>query len=187
MKYMSRTQVLSVLKAARSASERDYIMILLAYRHGLRATEVCALTTKNFSDGYITVKRLKGSEKTSQPLFSSPDPLLDERTAVTAYLESVPKGAYLFPARETSTRIRPHISRQAFHAMFSVYCATVGVPKHLAHPHTCKHAIAVELVKKIDIAELQTFLGHKSLSSTGQYLKVSQQQACAAVEAAMNF
>lgn len=186
MKFMTRDQVLAVLRAAREASERDFIMILLVYRHGARASEVCSLHTRHFSDGYITVKRLKGSEKTSQPLFRSDNPLLDELTAVTAYLKTIPRG-YLFAARQTSTTVSPHLSRQAFHALFQTHCATAGIPKHLRHPHAMKHSIAMELVKKIAITELQTFLGHKSLSSTGQYLKVSQQQACEAVAAAMSF
>jgi integrase len=187
MKFMNRIQVLRVLKAAREASERDFIMILLGYRHGLRSSEVCSLhAKKHFADGYITVKRLKGSEKTSQPLFGSDDPLLDEATTVPAYLKTV-SGGYLFPARETKTTASPHISRQQFHRIFRAHCETAGVPSHLRHAHTLKHSIAVELVKRIDIAELQTFLGHKSLSSTGQYLRISQQQACDAVAAAMRF
>lgn len=182
---MDRKQVLAVLQAARDASERDFVMMLLAYRHGMRSSEVCSLRTKDFSDGYITIKRLKGSEKTSQPLFASDNPLLDELTAVSEYLVTVPKGGYLFPSRQTSTTASPHLSRQAFHALFQAHCVTAGIPKHLSHPHAMKHSIAMELVKRIDIAELQAFLGHVSLASTGQYLKVSQQQACDAVAAAM--
>jgi type 1 fimbriae regulatory protein FimB len=188
MKYMTREQVLDLLQAARNASERDYVMILLAYRHGLRASEVCTLTTKNFSDGFITVKRLKGSLKTAQPLFSSDNPLLDELTAVTAYLASLPKGQkQLFPARQTSTTVAASISRQAFHSLYKTYGHAAGIPSHLSHPHSAKHSICMELVSRIGISELQTFVGHKSLNSTGMYLKVSQQQACDAVAKAMNF
>jgi type 1 fimbriae regulatory protein FimB len=188
MKYMTREQVLDLLQVAKDSSERDFVMILLAYRHGLRASEVCSLTTKNFSDGYITVKRLKGSEKTAQPLFSSENPLLDELTAVTAYLSTLPKSQkQLFPARQTSTTIAATISRQAFSALFKAYGQAAGIPAHLCHVHTSKHSIAMELVGKIGISELQAFLGHKSLNSTGMYLKVSQQQACDSVAKAMDF
>lgn len=185
LKFLTRNQILSILKAAREASERDYILILLTYRHGLRASEVCGLHAKrHFADGYVTVARLKGSVKTSQPLFSSNNPLLDEATAVPAYLETV-SGGHLFPARKTKTTASPHLSRQQFHRIFRVHCATARVPIHLSHVHTLKHSICMELVKRVDIAELQVFVGHRSLSSTGQYLRVSQQQACDAVAAAM--
>jgi integrase len=176
MKYMSREQVLSLLKVARAASERDFLMILLAYRHGLRASEVCGLTTRHFADGYVTVKRLKGSLKTVHPLFTNGNELLDEKTAVTAWLKNMPKSGLLFP-----------ITRQHFHRLFQGYCKVAGIPKPLAHPHTLKHSVAMELVRKVGIEELRQYIGHKSLNSTGQYLRVSDQQACQAVAAAMDF
>ena len=43
MAYLSPEEVLAVLKAARARSIRDWAMVLLAYRHGLRASEVCDL------------------------------------------------------------------------------------------------------------------------------------------------
>jgi integrase len=176
MKYLSRQQVLSLLKAARAESERDFLMILLAYRHGLRASEVCGLTTREFADGFLTIKRLKGSLKTTHPLFRSDNPLLDEKRAVTAWLKDVPKGGRLF-----------NMSRQHFHRLFQAYCVQAGIPRHLAHPHILKHSVAMELVKSIGIEDLRQYIGHKSLSSTGQYLKVSDQTASAAVAKAMNF
>lgn len=176
MKYLTRQQVLALLKAARKESERDFLMILLAYRHGLRASEVCGLTTRNFADEFITIRRLKGSLKTTHPLFESENSLLNEKRAVAEWLKNIPKGARLFP-----------ITRQHFHRLFQGYCKQAGIPSPLAHPHVAKHSIAMELVHKVGIEELRQFIGHKSLNSTGQYLKVSDQQACEAVAAAMNF
>lgn len=176
MKYLSREQVLSLLQMARAASERDFLMILLAYRHGLRASEVCGLTTRNFADGFITIRRLKGSLKTTHPLFESDNPLLNEKAGVTEWLKGVPKGERLFP-----------ITRQHFHRLFQGYCKAAGIPRPLAHPHIAKHSIAMELVHKVGIEELRQFIGHKSLSSTGQYLRVNDQRACLAVAAAMEY
>jgi integrase len=50
-----KAQILALLAAARRKRERDWLMILLAYQHGLRASEVIALTPSNFFDGKITV------------------------------------------------------------------------------------------------------------------------------------
>jgi integrase len=176
MQYLDRKQVLALLRSARAASERDFLMILLAYRHGLRASEVCGLAAQDFADGFITIRRLKGSLKTVHPLFESTNPLLDEKQAMTEWLRNIPKGERLFP-----------ITRQHFHRLFQHYAKEVGIPKPLAHPHVAKHSIAMELVHRVGIEELRQFIGHKSLSSTGQYLKVSDQQACQAVAAAMKF
>ncbi len=43
MTFLTPEETLGVLKAAREHSTRDWAMILLAYRHGLRASEVCGL------------------------------------------------------------------------------------------------------------------------------------------------
>lgn len=64
-------------------------MILLAYRHALRASEVCnlKLSDVNLKTGTIHVDRLKGSLESVQPLEKlKGQPLLDERKAVTLWL-----------------------------------------------------------------------------------------------------
>jgi integrase len=43
MAFLSTEEMLAVLRAARSRSSRDWAMILVAYRHGMRASEVCGL------------------------------------------------------------------------------------------------------------------------------------------------
>jgi integrase len=43
MTFLTTDETLAVLKTARERSTRDWAMILLAYRHGLRASEVCGL------------------------------------------------------------------------------------------------------------------------------------------------
>jgi hypothetical protein len=101
MAFLSTDEVLAVLKAARERSSRDWAMILLAYRHGLRASEVCNLKlsdadTKNFA---LTIERLKGSLKTVQPLSEHRGiPLLDEVKAIKSWLSArVEDGSgYLF-------------------------------------------------------------------------------------------
>ena len=41
MVHLTPDELLSVLKVARERSSRDWAMILLAYRHGMRASELC--------------------------------------------------------------------------------------------------------------------------------------------------
>jgi integrase len=43
MTFLTPEETLAVLKTARARSVRDWAIILLAYRHGLRASEVCNL------------------------------------------------------------------------------------------------------------------------------------------------
>jgi integrase/recombinase XerD len=169
MEALTTDQLLSLLRVAKQHSRRDHLMILMAYLFGLRASEVTSLTTRNFRDGYLTVQRLKGSRKTVQPLISHPDPLLDVRTAVEAYLTNVPAGARLFPCRSQ------------FFRLVRKYAALAGVPEHKAHPHVLKHSCAkLALAAGMPIDELQQYLGHESLASTGAYLRSTDESASAA-------
>ncbi len=43
MIHLEPNEVLAILKAAKQHGSREWCMILLAYRHGLRASEVCSL------------------------------------------------------------------------------------------------------------------------------------------------
>src|SRR5258708_18545140 len=69
MKALTQDEILKVLKAV-SDTPRDLAMILLAFRHGMRASEVCnlKLADVDLKNGEITIRRLKGSLKTVQPL-----------------------------------------------------------------------------------------------------------------------
>src|SRR5258707_578691 len=86
MKYWQPNELLAVLAEAKKKSARNHLIILLAYKHGLRATEVCRLKLEDVQDGRIDVKRLKGSLHTNRPLESDDNALLDEKRSLTAYM-----------------------------------------------------------------------------------------------------
>ena len=67
---MTPDEILAVLKAARASSNRNWAMILLAYRHGLRASETCDLKLQDvdLKTGCLSIRRLKGSLHTVQPI-----------------------------------------------------------------------------------------------------------------------
>jgi hypothetical protein len=66
-------------------------MLVCAFHHGLRVTEVIELRIAdsiNWKDRTITVKRLKGSMTTTQPLMEMRGkPALSEGAALKAYLK----------------------------------------------------------------------------------------------------
>src|SRR5262245_56447108 len=70
MVHLTPDELLAVLKVARERSPRDWAMILLAYRHGLRASELCGLRTADvdLESGSLDIRRLNGSLHTVQPL-----------------------------------------------------------------------------------------------------------------------
>jgi integrase len=62
MLHLDPAEVLSVLKAAKAKGKREWAMVLLAYKHGMRASEVCNLRVHDIDlkNGSIVVDRLKG-------------------------------------------------------------------------------------------------------------------------------
>jgi integrase len=89
--FLTPEENLAVLRAAKDRGVRDWAMILLAYRHGLRASEVCGLrlADADLKDGAISIQRLKGSMRTVQPLYTHRgQPLLDEVAALRSWLKA---------------------------------------------------------------------------------------------------
>lgn len=86
---LSDEQLLALLTRAKEHRQRDYVMILVTYWHGLRASETVALKESDFNldDGTVQIVRGKGSEGGSHTLQEFPDnPLLNEAVVVADWL-----------------------------------------------------------------------------------------------------
>ena len=149
-------------------------MMLVAFSHGLRASEVISLTFNDIQDGRIVVQRLKGSRRTDQPLLSSDNPLLDERNEIIEYARGKEGNQRLF-----------NLTRGTFWRVMQRHSATAGIPKRKAHPHVLKHTIAMQIIGPAGIENTRQYLGHKSGASTMEYLKVTDEEASRAVGAAL--
>ena len=188
MDFLSPDELLGVLRAAREHSVRSWAMILIAYKHGLRATEVCnlKLADVDMKDCTVSVRRLKNSLHTCQQLMGHRgQPLLDEITALKEWLKLRPAdgGDSLFTSQKGG-----HLSRGQFFEIFRGIAERAGLPASKRHPHCLKHSLASHLISvNTNIAVVQQFLGHRSISSTMKYIAVSDQQASrAASDALMN-
>ncbi len=186
MTHLTPDELLSVLKAARARSARDWAMVLLAYRHGLRASEVCdlKLADVDMKAGSVSIWRLKGSLHTVQPLYRHKgQPLLDEVTALRAWMrEREPDGSdYLFLSQKGG-----RLHRSQFFRIFQACAETAGLPPQKCHPHALKHSLASHLVAgNVNLALVKQCLGHKAIGSTMKYIGTSDAQASEAAQAAL--
>lgn len=175
--YLSREQVMLLLERAKVVDKKGqlYPMILLSWRHGLRAEEVCHLQVRDFDlrGGVFTVQRLKGSERTTQQLFT------DELAVLPRLLGGKGPTEYLFPGQKVG---EPR-SYAGYYDRFVKLCQELGFPRHLSHPHCLKHSVAMIVIKQ-GIEYCRAYLGHKSIASTGAYLRVSDAEASRAAMAA---
>jgi type 1 fimbriae regulatory protein FimB len=179
MTFLSPEEVLAVLKAAREHASRDWAMILLAYRHGLRASEVCGLKLAD-----IDLKSGSISIPTVQSLYAHRgQPLLDEMSALRAWLrERRSDGSdYLFTSQKGGK-----LDRTQFFRMFRTVAEAAGLPPEKRHPHVLKHSLASHLVAgNVNLALIRQALGHRSINSTMQYVGTSDGQAAEAAQAAL--
>lgn len=173
MNTFTKPQVLAILRAALADSERAWLMCAVAYRFGLRASEVVAIKREDIRDGRLTVSRLKGSNRTTQDIPASAEPLLD-LTRLSDYASLFPFGTPIFGG-----------SRQQFWSLMQRVGKSAGVPADLCHPHSWKHAIAMHTIESAGIHRVRTHLGHKSIASTGEYLKETDDVASSAIAKAL--
>jgi integrase len=179
-------ELLGLLKAAKQRSIRDWAMILIGYRHGLRASEICSLSFDDLDlkNGLISVQRLKGSLKTVQPLMKHPgQPLLDELAALRAWLRIRPNDGsnFVFVSREGG-----RLDRSQFFRNFQASAEAAGLPPEKRHPHCLKHALGTHLVAgNVNLALVKQALGHRSIGSTMVYAGTTDGQAADAVRSAL--
>jgi type 1 fimbriae regulatory protein FimB len=166
MKSLTRAELDGLLAEARKVSELDYLLFLTTFNHGLRASETTNLDRSNIQGNYLVVQRLKGSEKTTQPLMD------DERAAILALASSDKK---FFP-----------ISKRTFERKMRRYGKAAGIPEVKCHPHALKHSCGrLAYLGGMGIPEMQCWLGHKSGSNTLKYMAASEEEAALAFAAAV--
>ena len=186
MCFLSPDELLALLRAAKAHGAREHAMVLCAYSHGLRASEVCNLRLSDLDmrNQALKVERLKGSLSGIQPLHAHRgEPLLDEVKVLKAYLaERRNDGSgFLF-----LSQMGGQMSRQNFFLVFKAIAQEAGIPESKRHPHTLKHSIASHLVgENVNLAVVQQKLGHRSISSTMVYVGVSGQQVAEACHGAL--
>jgi type 1 fimbriae regulatory protein FimB len=82
--YLTAEEIAKLLSASKTTRnpERDYCMLLLMFRHGLRVSELCTLKLSdiNLDTRELHVNRLKGCDSGPHPLYNG------ETAAVRAWL-----------------------------------------------------------------------------------------------------
>lgn len=165
--YLTDDEVQNLIDVAKANryGHRDATMILLAYRHGFRASELTDLRWDQieFSSATLHVRRVKHGTPSTHPLLG------DELRALRKLQrEQQPKSPFVF----TSERGTPFTT-----AGFARMIERTGVIARLgfkAHPHMLRHACGYSLANKgHDTRAVQAYLGHKNIQHTVRYTELS--------------
>ena len=165
--YLTPGEVDRLVKTARGRGrygQRDSLAILMAFRHGLRVSELVGLkwSQVDFVTQRLTVHRLKGSLDSTHPIEG--DELRELRK--------------LARTQETGTRFLFMTERAApvsvawFQRMLSRVGVECGLP--LVHPHMLRHATGFALADKDrKVREIQDYLGHRNIQNTVGYTRLA--------------
>jgi integrase len=140
-------------------------MILVAYRHGLRASELVGLRwdSVDFNHGRLHVNRAKNGSPSVHPLSGR-----ELRALRRLEREQQPKSPFVFTSERGSpfapAGFRKMIARLGVAAKFDV-----GI-----HPHMLRHGCGYKLANDgVDTRSLQAYLGHKNIQHTVRYTELA--------------
>jgi site-specific recombinase XerD len=160
--HLTPGEVETLIEAARANryGHRDATMILLTYRHGLRAAEVCDLRWDqvDFSGAVLHVRRVKNGTPSTHQIQG------DELRALRRLQRESPTSPFVFVSERGSP-----FTTAGFARMIERAAAGAGLELK-AHPHMLRHACGYALANKgHDTRAIQGWLGHRSITSTAVY------------------
>jgi integrase len=165
--YLTAAEIDRLMTAARSASRyghRDATMILIGYRHGLRASEVCDLqwSQVELNTGRLHVRRAKNGSPSVHPLQG------DEIRALRRLQREQGLSAFVFMTERGGP-----MTPKAFHGLFARIGKRAGMPFPV-HPHMLRHGCGFALANAgHDTRSLQAWLGHRNIQHTVRYTELA--------------
>lgn len=168
--FLTEGEMKRLLDAAKGGrhGQRDHLLLLTAYRHGLRVSELIDLRIKDLDldTSRVYVRRKKGSLSTHQPIEG------DEPRALRAWLRERSlrpdaRSPYLFLSE------RGPFTRQAVNYIVSSAGERAKLPFRV-HPHMLRHSTGFYLANKgFDTRLIQDYLGHRNIAHTVKYTRTA--------------
>lgn len=157
--------LLSATKKTRYAT-RNYLIILMMFRHGLRVSELIniKLSDLNLKESRIWIRRLKNGLSVEHPISG------DELRYIRRYLRlRNSEMPWLF----INERKQP-LTRQAVNYLMK----TIGLKTNLdVHPHKLRHSCGYYLANQgYDLRLIQDYLGHRDPKQTVHYTRITSKR-----------
>ena len=160
--HLTHNEVERLIEAAKNNrhGHRDALMILLTFRHGLRAAEVCDLRWEqlDFKTATLHVRRVKNGTPATHPLTGR------EMRALRKHQRESERSPFVFVSERGAPLTAPGFSRMVER---TAVAADLGIK---AHAHMLRHACGYKLANDgIDTRSLQAYLGHRNIQNTTRY------------------
>ena len=166
--YLTPSEVAKLMTVAGKRSrygQRDACLILLAYRHGLRVSELVALKWDqvDLKAGLLHVRRAKNGTPSTHPMQG------DELRALRQLVREWPDhGGFVFVSERggpmSADGVRKMVTRTGGEAGLSFP----------VHPHMLRHGCGFKLANDgHDTRALQLWLGHRNIQHTVRFTELS--------------
>ena len=164
--YLNENEMDRLLKAARKGryGSRDHLLLLMIYRHGLRASEAVGLRKDDIDlkVARVYVRRVKGSLSVEHPIAG------DEFRAIKSHLAGSNNN---LPWVFISERGTP-LSRKTVNYIVARAGEDAGLGH--VHPHMLRHSTGYYLANEgYDLRLMQDYLGHRDPKHTVKYTRVA--------------
>jgi integrase len=164
--HLTQSEVEKLIEAAKTNrhGHRDTTMLLVAYRHGLRASELCGLewSQVDFNGATLHVRRAKNGKAATHPIRG------DEMRALRKLQREAPKSPFVF----VNERGAP-FSPDGFNWLVKRTGQKAGLPFQV-HAHMLRHSAGYKLAGDgHDTRAIQDYLGHRNISNTVRYTELS--------------
>ena len=166
--YLTPNEVDRIIKAARERGRyghRDATMIVLAYTHGLRVSELTTLQWDQveLDQGLLHVRRRKRGTPSVHPLRG-----VELRALRRLKREQQPISRFVF-----TTERRAPMTTAGFRKLLSRIGEAARLPFPI-HPHMLRHAVGYRLANEgQDARAIQHYLGHRNIQHTVRYTELS--------------
>jgi site-specific recombinase XerD len=165
---LSLAELQQFLEAIPNLKHRAALMT--AYAAGLRVSEVVALKVADIDSQRMVIRVEQGKGCKDRYVMLSPRLL----TILRTYWKRVRSKEWLFPGAKPNQ----HLSVRTL----QVICRNARQNSGLTKPvtmHSLRHCFATHLLENgTDLRTIQLLMGHRSLSSTGRYLRVATSSVC---------
>jgi integrase len=167
--HLTEKEVERLIKAAADNrnGHRDATMLLMAFRHGLRASEVCSLRWNqvDFNGAVLHVRRAKNGTPSTHPLTGR------EMRALRRLHCEASASPFMFVSERGAPFTTAGFARMVERAADS---ARLDIK---AHPHMLRHACGYALANKGYVTRgLQAYLGHRYIQHTVRYTERSSER-----------
>jgi len=167
-------KVLNCVDRSNDKGKRDYAMLMLAAKLGLRSSDICGMEMSNlkWTENRIEIKQQKTGSQLILPLLN------DVGNAIIDYLKVRPQ-APLTDSPNVFLRVASPYVRLENKSLYTItekYMQRSGIhipPQKKHGPHSLRHSLSsILLEKRVPLPVISGILAHKSSDTTKVYLRI---------------